>query len=72
MPKVTSYSNEPFEKTLRRFKKAVDKSDTMKDLRKKEFHEKPSSVRKRNKAAAVKRAQKIHSENQLPNQNRKY
>lgn len=72
MPKVTSYSNEPFEKTLRRFKKAVDKSNILKDLRKKEFHEKPSSVRKRNNAAAVKRAQKIHLENQLPNQNRKY
>lgn len=72
MPKVTSYSNEPFEKTLRRFKKAVDKSNILKDLHKKEFYEKPSSIRKRTKAAAVKRAQKILQEHQLPNQNRKY
>lgn len=72
MPKVTSHSNEPFEKTLRRFKKAVDKSNILKDTRKYEFYEKPSSIRKRNKAIAIKRAQRIQQENQLPNQNRKY
>lgn len=72
MPKVKSYDNEPFEKTLRRFKKAVDKSDILKDLREKEFHEKPSAVRKRKMAAAVKRAQKIERETQLPNKNRKF
>lgn len=72
MPKVTSHTNEPFEKTMGRFKKAVDKSNILKDARKKEFFEKPCAVRKRTKAAAVKRSQKIHQENQLPNQNRKY
>jgi len=72
MPKVKAYDHEPFEKTMRRFKKAVDKSDILKDLRQKEFHEKPSAVRKRKQAAAVKRAQKTEYENRLPNQDRKY
>lgn len=65
MPKVTARPREPFESTLRRFKKAVEKSDLMKDLREKEFYEKPSLKRKRQKAAAKKRAYRQRMESEL-------
>ena len=52
------HSNESFESLLRRFKKSVDKEDILKDYRKNEFFEKPSSKRKRAKAAAKKRTEK--------------
>ncbi len=56
MPKVKpKHANESFEALLRRFKKAVDNADVIKDVRKKEFFEKPCDVRKRKKAAARKR-----------------
>jgi len=47
---------------LRRFSKAVDKANTLRDLQKYEFYEKPSQQRKREKAAAVKRAQRQEME----------
>lgn len=72
MPRVTTRPNEPFEKTMRRFKKAVDRADILQDLRDREFHEKPSLKRKKTRAAAIKRTQKEMRENQLPNRNRKY
>ncbi len=54
------HPNEHFDSLLRRFKKSVDKEDTLKDYREKEFFEKPSSKRKRAKAAAKKRTEKLH------------
>ena len=59
MPKVTlKHKNERFDALLRRFKKAVDRDDTLKELRSREAYEKPSAKRKRNKAAAKKRWKK--------------
>jgi len=56
MPKVSpKHYNESFEALLRRFKKAVDRADVIKDIRKKEYFEKPTTERKRKAAAAVKR-----------------
>jgi len=61
------HPKESFESLLRRFKKAVDKDDIIKDFRKNEFFEKPSEKRKRAKAAAIKRAQKQRTSEALPN-----
>lgn len=47
--------NEPFEVAIRRFKRAIEKNGLLTDLRAREFYEKPTSERKRKKAAAVKR-----------------
>ena len=55
MPGVIAKRNESFEKLMRRFKRAVEKDDIINELRKREFYEKPTSKRKRRKAAAVKR-----------------
>lgn len=44
-----------FEKALRKFRKKVDDSGVLKEVRKREFYETPSQERKAKKAAARKR-----------------
>jgi small subunit ribosomal protein S21 len=50
--------NEPFEIALRRFKRICEKSGVLSEVRRREFYEKPTAVRKRKAAAAVKRQKK--------------
>lgn len=67
MPRVTQkHPNESFESMLRRFKKAVEKSEILKTLREYEAYEKPSERNKRLKAAAVKRWKRQQYEMSLP------
>lgn len=69
MPKVTlKHQYEQFDSLLRRWKKALEKDDTAKDARKHEFYEKPSDIKKRAKAAAVKRAKRKSDEEKNRNQ----
>ncbi len=58
MPLVQLRDNEPFEVALRRFKRICEKTGVLSEIRRREFYEKPTSVRKRKAAAAVKRQQK--------------
>lgn len=58
MPAVRMRENEPFEVALRRFKRICEKTGIISEVRRREFYEKPTSVRKRKAAAAVKRQQK--------------
>lgn len=51
---------------MRRFKKSVEKANTLQDARKHEFYEKPTTKRKREKAAAKKRAQRASIEARTP------
>lgn len=46
------------EKALRKFKKKIQASGVLDDLRSKEFYEKPTSIRKRKRGAARNRWQK--------------
>ena len=63
MPTVRVKENEPFDVALRRFKRACEKAGTLTEVRRREFYEKPTSVRKRKAAAAVKRhAKKVARE----------
>jgi small subunit ribosomal protein S21 len=55
MPSVRVRENEPFEVALRRFKRTCEKAGVLTETRRREFYEKPTSVRKRKAAAAVKR-----------------
>lgn len=41
------FKNEPFEKMFRRFRNQVERAGILKDLKKKEFYEKPSVGRHR-------------------------
>jgi small subunit ribosomal protein S21 len=58
MPSVKVRENEPFEVALRRFKRACEKAGVLAEVHRREFYEKPTQVRKRKAAAAVKRYQK--------------
>ena len=55
MPQVRVKENEPFDVALRRFKRACEKAGVLTEVRRREYHEKPTSIRKRKAAAAVKR-----------------
>ena len=58
MPAVKLKDNEPFDIALRRFKRSCEKAGILAEVRQREHYEKPTSVRKRKKAAAVKRPPK--------------
>ncbi len=63
MPVVKVKENEPFDVALRRFKRSCEKAGVLSEVRRREFYEKPTSERKRKKAAAVKRhAKKLSRE----------
>lgn len=55
MIRVEARNGEPLEKTLRRFKKRCEKEGLTKDIRKKEYYEKPSERRNRAKRKAAPR-----------------
>ena len=55
MPTVKLKDNEPFDFALRRFKRACEKAGTLTESRSRQNYEKPTTVRKRKAAAAVKR-----------------
>ena len=55
MPHVRVKENEPFDIALRRFKRSCEKAGVLSEVRRREFYEKPTAVRKRKAAAAVKR-----------------
>src|SRR4026207_1043179 len=58
MPTIRVKEKEPFEAAMRRFKRTVEKTGLLTELRAREFYEKPTSERKRKLAAAVKRHHK--------------
>ncbi|NTS78150.1 30S ribosomal protein S21 [Catenovulum sp. SM1970] len=58
MPIIKVRDNEPFDVALRRFKRSCEKAGILSEVRRREHYEKPTSERKRKKAAAVKRAAK--------------
>ncbi len=55
MPYIKIKENEPFDMALRRFKRCCEKSGILTELRKREFYEKPTTIRKKAKASAIKR-----------------
>jgi len=52
------HENESFESLMRRFKRSCEKADILSEVREREFFERPTTKRKRSKAAAKKREQK--------------
>jgi small subunit ribosomal protein S21 len=65
MPSVRVRENEPFDIALRRFKRMCEKAGILAEVHRREFYEKPTQVRKRKAAAAVKRWQKKLARTQL-------
>lgn len=61
--------NGDFNRALRTFKKKVQDSGILQDLKDREFYEKPTTKRKRAKAAAKSRWQKKLRQMELPSTN---
>ena len=66
MPSIKLKENEPFEVAIRRFKRTIEKIGLLTELRAREFYEKPTTERKRLKAAAEKRQYKRVRSQMLP------
>ena len=49
---------EPLEKALKRFKRMVEKEGIIREWKKREFYEKPSTINNRKKKAIVRKQQK--------------
>lgn len=64
--RVTVKDNENITQALRRFKRKIEDSGLLDTLRQKEFYEKPTTERKRKKAAAINRYKKKIQKEQLP------
>ena len=58
MPSIKVRDSESFDLALRRFKRSCEKAGIMSEARRREFYEKPTTIRKRKEAAAKKRLQK--------------
>lgn len=63
---VTVKDGENINQALRRFKRKVEDSGILEDLRQKEFYEKPTTARKRAKGAARARWRKKLQKDSLP------
>ena len=64
--KVQVRANESLEAALRRFKRTVEKTGLLTELRAREYYEKPTTARKRKLAAAIKRHHKRLRSQVLP------
>lgn len=58
MPKVIAKDTEPFQVTLRRFKKSCEKAALLSDIKKNQYYEKPTVERRRKLNAAKRKAVK--------------
>lgn len=63
---VSVKDGEPIERALRRFKKKIQDSGLLQELRDREFYEKPTTERKRKKSAAKNRWRKELAKQALP------
>ena len=64
MPGVVVREYEPFEKALKRFKKACEKAGVISDMKKHQHFEKPSERRKRKLNAARRKRIKLANQEQ--------
>ncbi len=58
MAGVRVRDGEPFERALRRFRRQVERSGIIKEVRRRQYYEKPSVMKKKKALAARKRALK--------------
>ena len=58
MPSVRIRQDEPFDLILRRFRRSCERAGIFTEARRREAYEKPTAVRKRKAAAAVRREMK--------------
>ena len=68
MTTITPKLNEPIDVTLRRFRRDIEKTGLIRELRSRTSYEKPTTERKRKKASAVAR-QRLQAKRLLPPRN---
>jgi small subunit ribosomal protein S21 len=66
MTKILLKENEPFDVAMRRFRRTVERTGLIQELKSRMAYEKPTTERKRKKAAAVARLRKQIRRAQLP------
>jgi small subunit ribosomal protein S21 len=66
MVRLLVRDRETIQEAVRRFRKLVERSGLKKEMRRREFYEKPTAERKRKKAAAAKRHYKRIRSQMLP------
>lgn len=66
MPTIRVKENEPFEVALRRFKRTIEKSGLLTELRAREFYEKPTAERKRKKSCRYQASLQASSQHDAP------
>lgn len=67
MPEIKVHENEDVESALKRFKREIQKEGILKEIKKREFYEKPSERRKKKLQAAIrKEAQRLRRELSSP------
>lgn len=59
MVKLTLRHQEPIQQAVRRFRKLVERSGLRKEMRRRQYYEKPSDVRRRARLRAERRARSI-------------
>ena len=65
MPSIKIKANESFDVGLRKFKRECEKAGIIPEIRKREFYEKPTAIKKRKAAAALKREARNQRNNRL-------
>ncbi|SAK41097.1 30S ribosomal protein S21 [Caballeronia catudaia] len=66
MTTIVLKENEPFDVAIRRFRRTVERNGLIAELRERQSYEKPTTERKRKKAAAVARLRKRLRSQMLP------
>jgi small subunit ribosomal protein S21 len=59
VPYIKIREGEPFERAFRRFTKSCEKSGLMAEIRKRQWYEKPSEIKKREENAAKRKVRKM-------------
>ncbi|KVK84494.1 30S ribosomal protein S21 [Burkholderia cepacia] len=65
MTSITLKTNEPIDVALRRFRRSIEKTGLIRELRSRTGYEKPTTERKRKKASAVAR-QRLRAKRLMP------
>ena len=65
MAKIEVRKDEPIDKALKKFKSKIRKEGILEEMKRREFYEKPSQRRRREKAQAVKREKRRQRESDM-------
>jgi len=58
MVKLRLRDREPIQEAVRRFRKLVERSGIKREMRSREYYEKPSDIKRRSRLRAIRRAQR--------------